>query len=185
MTCAVTFHGGTSIVPSYDGVNRFFGGLTQVATNVAGLSAASLRSPTEERLRQIQGKISDISMHLPRGFAAGLNRQFANLMDEDAWEDEDELISLKALNAFLIVLLCTRTRRRPGIGTNGEGSITAAWTVDRNRLTIECLSSGRTSIVLSREGRSGEIERAAFGSVRPHRIPSLLAPFAQEVWFDG
>ena len=123
-------------------------------------------------------------MHLPSGFAAGLSQQFANLMNDNAWEEEDELIGSEAVTAFLLVLIYTVTKRRPGIGTNGQGSITASWTVGANRLTIECLPTGRVSFVLSRETVEGDVERAAFGPIRPDRILNLLAPFGPGVWFD-
>ena len=144
----------------------------------------SQRNLVEDRLRYVQETVSKISMHLPHGFATGLNRQFANLMDSDAWEDDDELVSPGALTAFLNTLLYTKTLRRPGIGSNGRGSITASWTEGANRLTIECLPSGLASLVLSRSGKNGEVERAAFSPIRPERVREVLAPFGPEVWFD-
>lgn len=139
----------------------------------------------EERLRLVQDRISEISMKLPKGFAAGLNRQFANLMDDDAWEDDDELVSPEAVTAFILTLLSTHTKRRPGIGTNGRGSITGSWTNGDNRLTIECLPNERVRLILSRRRDNGDVERAAFEAIRPERIRALLAPFNPEVWFDS
>lgn len=173
---------------AYDRINSFFGRLGQAVgsenldTDIALASAK--RNPVEDRLRLIQETISEISMHLPSGFALGLNRQFANLMDVDAWEDDDELISPEALSAFLLTLVHTQAKRRPGIGTNGRGSVTAAWTDDGNRLTVECLPSGKASLVLTRIAGGGEVERAAFGPIRPQRICRVLVPFDPEVWFD-
>ena len=106
-------------------------------------------------------------------------------MDVDAWEDEDKPINDRALSAFLVVLLHTGTQVRPGIGTNGYGSITAAWTTAEGQLTVECLPSGRISFVMSRLGDDGEVERAAFGPLHPRRLLNVLTPFAPEVWFDG
>ena len=174
---------------AYDKINHFFeqlrrvGGAKQIEAQVP--SAAPRLKPLEERLRFVQDAISDISMHLPKGFAAGLNRQFANLMDDDAWEDDDELISPEALTAFIRTLLSSQTNRRPGIGTNGRGSITASWTEGKNRLTVECLPTGDISIVLARKGSDGEIERAAFGPIRPKRIREVISPFNPEIWFGN
>lgn len=106
-------------------------------------------------------------------------------MDDDAWEDDDELLSTEALNTFLLALIHTQTNRRPGIGTNGRGSITAAWTQVGNRLTIECLPSGKASLLLTRITDDGEVERAAFGPLHPSRICGVLAPFDPEIWFDS
>lgn len=148
-------------------------------------STTATRSPVGERLRLIQDAISDVSMHLPSGFARGLNRQFANLMDEDAWEHTDELISLEALSAFLVTLVRTNTTKRPGIGTNGIGSVTAAWTEGQNRLTIEFLPCGRASVIVTRFLQTDEPVRSAFAPMRPDLICTMLAPFAPEVWFDS
>ncbi|SEK85926.1 hypothetical protein SAMN05443999_102416 [Roseovarius azorensis] len=174
---------------AYDNINHFFGQLGQVVGASRGEAQDSRSSPDltplEKHLRFVQDAISKVSMHLPRGFAVGLNRQFANMMDEDAWEDDDDLVSPDALTAFIDTLRHTRTKRRPGIGTNGRGSVTASWSVGDNRLIIECLPSGKVSMVLSRRLDDGEIERAAFDPTRPERVRDVLAPFNPEVWFDG
>lgn len=170
-------------------INRFFGSLGQVrraeGVEGAGYSTLSAQTPQERNLCEIQDSISKISMHLPKGFANGLNRQFANLLDDDAWEEEDELIGRKAINAFTQLLVGTQTRKRPGIGTNGRGSITASWSVGKNRLVVECLPSEQISMVLSREKNGGKIERAAFATVDPKTVSEKLAPFNPGVWFDG
>lgn len=174
---------------AYDRINRFFDLLGQPGgaeyLNPDDAYSLAQRSPLEKRLRSVQGAVSNMSMHLPQGFASGLRRQFANMMDGDAWEVEDDLISLKALNTFLLLLRSTNTKCRPGIGTNGCGSVTATWTKGGNRLTIECLASGRVTVVVSRVRSDGEVERAAFDQIRPDRVSAILAPFDPEVWFDS
>ena len=174
---------------AFDRIDGFFNRLersvgSQYMDEEADPATAS-RSPVEDRLRLIQATISDISMHLPSDFAHGLNRQFANLMDEDAWEETDELISPEALSVFLVTLIHTKTKMRPGIGTNGIGSVTAAWTQGPNRLTVEFLPSGRASLVLTRAVEGDDPERAAFGPMRPERLCAVLEPFSPEVWFDN
>ena len=172
-----------------DRINRFFrllgrvGGADQI--EAGDVFFTPHLNALDERLRLVQDRISEISMHLPKGFAAGLNRQFANLMDDDAWEDDDELVSPEAVTAFILTLLSTRTKRRPGIGTNGRGSITGSWTNGDNRLTIECLPNERVRLILSRRRDNGDVERAAFEEMRPERIRAVLAPFNPEVWFDS
>lgn len=173
---------------AFERINQFFGCLGKTrqfeCLDADDAIARSQRSPQEGSLKMIQDAISDVSMHLPQDFASGLNRQFANLMDEDAWEEEDELISVDALTAFLLTLLHTRTNRRPGIGTNGRGSVTASWRADDSRLIVECLPTRDTSVLLTRIGDDGKTERAAFRSIRPDRLLAVLAPFNPEVWFD-
>lgn len=185
-----TSHSGRPLVPgqAFDVINRIFGSLGQVrraeGVESGGYSTISAQTPQERNLAEIQDCISKISMHLPKGFSSGLNRQFANLLDEDAWEEQDHFIGSKALRAFTQLLLTSRTQRRPGIGTDGRGSITASWSVGSNRLVVECLPSEKVTIVLSREMEGGEVERAAFGPMNPRRSREVLAPFYPEVWFD-
>ncbi len=113
-------------------------------------------TPREMRLDEIQRIISDHSSLLPKGFAAGLNEQFAAMMADDAWDDDDELPSLTALRAFVSALIewpmepgqATALRSlavipAPGIGTNGRGSITAYYRVGGVRHTYDFLPSGR------------------------------------------
>lgn len=170
----------------FDRLIELFGqGVGSGRVEGAGRSTLPFLSPLEENLRKVQDSISKVSMHLPKGFSNGLNRQFANMMDEDAWEQDDEHIGQPALNVFIQLLLATHTQRRPGIGTNGRGSITASWSVGKNRLVVECLQSEKVSMVLSREMENGDIERAAFGAVHPRRAREILAPFNPGVWFDG
>ena len=136
----------------------------------------------QKRLQDIQIMMSGASMHLPKGFTSGLNNQFANMMADDAWEEGDELPSLRSLKAFLLMLITTGATHRPGIGTNGGGSISAFWRDGQNRLTVDCLPSGTIRWVLTRENENGEIERAA-AECHPARLRDVLNPFRPEVWF--
>ena len=160
---------------AHHAINRFFGLLGQVGGAATVARTATHASP----------QIAEVAMHLPTGVARGLNRQFANLLDDEAWEDEDEFISLHSLTAFIMVLVSASPARRPGIGTNGKGSITASWTRGVNRLTVECLPSGRLNVMMSRQVDGDEPERAAFTSIRPSRLPEIVQPFGPEIWFDG
>ena len=173
---------------AYDNINHYFGWLGRAASASRGEAQDSRSSPDlsplEKRLRFVQDAISKVSMHLPPGFAVGLNRQFANMMDDDAWEDADDLVSPDALTAFIQTVIHTRTKRRPGIGTNGRGSVTASWSVGDNRLIIECLPSGKVSMVMSRRLDNGEIERAAFDGTPPEQVRNRLTSYHPEVWFD-
>lgn len=172
---------------SGDRLNRIFGSLKKPGhaglSDLQGVDATSEMSPLEQRLTDFQTAISHTSMYLPSGFASGLNRQFANMLDEDSWEEEDELPTHSALETFLEVLRRTRTKRRPGIGSNGRGSITAFWSANTSRLTIECLPSGLVSWVLTRSYPDSRIERAG-ADCMPDRLMEVLAPYAPEVWFD-
>ena len=180
---------GTTLEPGFasETINRLFGDLKVAGernyVDFGGDLAESSNTDLERRLEDIQRTISSASMHFPSGFATGLRRQFANLLDEDAWEEEDELPSMLAVSTFLRVLYQTAASRRPGIGTNGHGSISAFWTNGDNRLTVECLPDDRTTWVLTRVYDNGETERAA-GECSPGRLNEVIGPYSPEVWFD-
>lgn len=172
---------------SYEGVNK----VAFVLRSIGHISLPNddeeydsvQRTPVEANLREVQEAISDFSMHLPRGFAQGLSKQFANMLDEDDWEEDDQLIDLDALNTFLVMLHEVSPQRRPGIGTDGHGSVTAFWRSNENRLTANCLSSGQIAWVLTRANIPGDKERAA-GNCQPSRLTAVLAPYSPEIWFD-
>jgi hypothetical protein len=148
-----------------------------------GENATSERAPAEQRLAEIQRAISAFSMHLPQQFATGLGRQFANMLDQEAWDEDDMLPDLSALSTFLNMLIRTCAQRRPGIGTNGRGSVTAFWSNGGNRLTADCLPTGKISWVLSATSEDGEKERAA-GNCLPARLSAVVAPYNPGIWFD-
>lgn len=104
-------------------------------------------SDRERRLDEIQRMISDHSSQLPEGGAERLSGQFANMMADDAWEDDYELPSLVALGVFLVwlernVLMWAQGF---GIGSNGRGSITAFWREGEVRHTVDFLPRGGIS----------------------------------------
>lgn len=143
------------------------------------------QTPREQRLDEIHTLVSRASMHLPKGqddFAVGLRRQFSTMLSAEAWEDLDELPSVEALETFLRVLLSTGAKSRPGLGTNGRGSVTAFWRRGENRLTVDCLPTGSVRWVLSRLNDKGELERAA-AECQPDRLIEVLSAFKPEVWF--
>jgi hypothetical protein len=113
-------------------------------------------SDREKRLEEIKRIISDHSSQLPEGRAERLIVQFANMMADDVWEDNDELPSLDALSAFLLWLM--RGDVSPGIGSNGRGSITAFYRDGDIKHTIDFLPSGKMAInrYLAQKGDSHE-----------------------------
>lgn len=140
-------------------------------------------SPLEANLRDIQSAITAISMHLPKGFAVGLKTQFANMLDPDEWDSRDKLISTEAVNCFLVLLIHSRAQKRPGIGTNGKGAVSAFWRSGTDRLTVSCHPTGEVTWVISYTPEDGEPEKAA-GTCKANRLLKVLAPFEPERWFD-
>lgn len=149
-----------------------------------GLHSAPQQTPREKCLNEIQRTVSFASMHLLEGFSEGLNRQFANMLDDDAWETSDQLPTVEAVDTFLQVLYFSQANRRPGIGSNGRGSITAFWKSGDNRLTVTCLPKDWATWVLTRVFGPNNIERVA-GECTPQRLKEVLGPYNPEIWFDS
>ena len=174
------------IIPgyAYDTINRIFDAAApgRSSPTFANQFAPVSEDKVKRRLGEIHGDISKFSMYLPVGFSQGLNRQFANMMDEDAWEDDDELIDRSALNTFLNTLYATRTLVRPVIGTNGRGSVTAFWHSGSDFLTIDSYANGKVAWALAKTLGTHEPEQAA-GRSTTSRILDVLSPFDPEVWF--
>jgi hypothetical protein len=176
---------------AYDKMNRFISMVFIDTSRTVGqarhaqidsLHISSERTHLEQMLFDFQTNISDFSMYLPNGFAKGLNCQFANMFDKDTWEADDDLPSLGALQTFLTLLHRTHTQRRPGIGTNGRGSITAFWKAGDSRLTVECYEKNSTKWVLTRAVKNESPELAA-GECLATNLLSRLQPYEPEVWF--
>ena len=191
MTYVDESHFGTNVQLEsgrvHDYLDRLFRNLKDVGQPeyiaFDGDNATSERTLAEQRLADIHRAISEFSMHLPQQFAVGLGRQFANMLDVEAWDEDDELPELSALSTFLNMLKWTNAQRRPGIGTNGRSSITAFWLNGGNHLTVDCLPSGKISWVLSATGEDGEKERAV-GTCRPARLFAVLTAYNPRIWFD-
>lgn len=150
-----------------------------------GSRTQSLSKP-ERDLRTVQNDfftaLSSISMHFDLNFRNGLIRQVRSLLDEENWDPDDELPQAGAITTFLRVLLISKASSRPGLGSNGKGSITAAWTVGSNRLTLECYKDDRVVFLLSRKRNDGMVDRAA-GETQVGRLMAALSTYEPNVWF--
>lgn len=140
-------------------------------------------SPQERSLSMIHEKISSVAMHLGPNFSAGLKRQFTTMLGHEAWEAADDFPTSTAVDAFLQLLKSIGSSNRPGIGTNGEGSVTAFWVSGKSRLTVDCINLETAQWTLTRAFDAERVERAA-GKCSPDRVAICVRPFSPEVWFD-
>jgi hypothetical protein len=144
--------------------------------------------PLEERLYNARAfckiTMANVAMHLDSEWRSRFFSQLDSLMDFENWEKDDLPITKASFSTFLRMILLIRPARRPGIGSTSEGNIIAAWTVDKDQLTIECLPDDNLRWVLSRY-LNGKRESAA-GQVALSRIVAVIAPYDPERWFvDG
>jgi len=112
-------------------------------------------------------------------FFAGLDR----LLDVEAWEIGDSPPTDDSFSTLLRALILLRPERPPGLGASHDGKLLAAWTVGRDRLTLECLKNDRVLWIVSCSA-DGEPERAA-GEVHISRLSDVLAPYnPNQRWFQ-
>lgn len=141
--------------------------------------------PLEKRLYDARAtckiKTATVAMHLDSEWRSPFFSQIDNLMDVENWEEDDLPITEASFTTLLRMILLIRPVRRPGLGSTSAGNILAAWTVERDQLTIECLPDDVVRWVLSRYP-DGHRESAA-GHVPLSRLKAVLEPYNPERWF--
>ncbi|MGH8556487.1 MAG: hypothetical protein ACRESZ_03295 [Methylococcales bacterium] len=153
------------------------------------VTQAHKKRPLEERLydacASCKIKMSTVAMHLNPEWRSRFFSQLDSLMDFENWEKDDRPVTEVSFTTLLRMILLIRPERRPGLGSTSEGNILAAWTVEQDRLTIECLPKDEVRWVLSR-CFDGKRESAA-GKVSLPRLNAVLTPYNPDRWFthDG
>lgn len=142
--------------------------------------------PLEERLYNARAfckiTMANVAMHLDSEWRSRFFSQLDSLMDFENWEKDDLPITEASFSTFLRMILLIQPARRPGIGSTSEGNIIAAWTVDKDQLTIECLPNDNLRWCLYLNGK----RESAAGQVALSRIVAVLAPYNPKRWFvDG
>ncbi|MCQ8118985.1 hypothetical protein [Methylomonas rosea] len=139
----------------------------------------------EEKLYDVRAlckiRTASVAMYLTSEWRSRFFSQLDNLLDAENWEEEDTPIIEASFNTFLRMIMLMWPVRRPGLGATSEGNIIAAWTVDRDRLTIECLPGDKVRWVVSWHVE-GMQERAA-GDVSLTRLLAVLSPYDPKRWF--
>jgi len=124
---------------------------------------------------------AQVAMHLDRDWRDKLFRQLDSLHEAAEWEPEDRPLQQASFGTFLKAVLALRPERRPGLGLSHDGHLIAAWTTDRDRLTVEFLSNDRVKWILA---RYVEDEPDRFAGLTPvSRLAEGLAPHHPEHWF--
>ncbi|MGH8511516.1 MAG: hypothetical protein ACREU8_09085, partial [Gammaproteobacteria bacterium] len=135
--------------------------------------------PLEERLYDARAlcktKTAAVAMHLDAEWRSRFFSQLDSLMDFENWEREDLPITEASFTTLLRMILLVRPARRPGLGSTSGGNIIAAWTVEKDRLTIECLPHDEVRWVLSRN--FGGNHESAAGQVALSRSLAVLEPY--------
>jgi hypothetical protein len=139
----------------------------------------------EERLYDARAackiRTATVAMHLDHDWRIRFFRQLDNLMDIDNWEKDDLPVTNASFGTLLRMLLFIRPKRRPGLGITNDGNIIAAWTVGKDRLTIECRAADQVRWVVVIY--DGEERESAAGEAHLPRLMDVLAPYKPQRWF--
>lgn len=142
-------------------------------------------APLEERLYDARAackiRIASVAMHLDHDWRIRFFRQLDNLMDIESWDKDDLPVTEPSFVTLLRMLLFIRSKRSPGLGITNDGNIIAAWTVGKNRLTIECRADDRVRWVVVIY--DGEERESAAGEACLSRLMDVLAPYKPQRWF--
>ncbi|WP_457660165.1 MULTISPECIES: hypothetical protein [Sinorhizobium] len=174
---------GTDVVPRLD---KIFEQLREEVTRayhpvVQPTETGSFKDKLYESRAAFKIYASKVSMHLGRDWLHRLFAQIDSLLDADEWDPEDPPPQLATAQTLIRMLLTLKVERKPGLGISPKGNLVAAWTLEKNRLTVECLSNDRVRWVLSRV-RDDEVERAA-GEGKIDRLREFIEPYDPEIWF--
>jgi hypothetical protein len=124
-----------------------------------------------------------VAMHLDHARRDKLFRQLDSLHDLAEWEEGDEPLQGSSFGTFLKAMLTINPQRQPGLGLSQDGHLIGAWTIDRDRLTIEFLPNDWVKWVLARYKEDGEPRRFA-GQTPVSELAEGLAPHRPEHWFS-
>jgi hypothetical protein len=147
---------------------------------------ASAEKSLEERLFDATASVkiltAQVAMHLDREWRNKLFAQLDSLHDLEEWDPDDEPIQTGSFATFLKAMVQIKPQRRPGLGLSHNGYLVGAWTVGKNRLTIEFLQNDRVRWVLARY-TGDDVERFA-GQTSVSRLIDGLAPYNPDAWFS-
>lgn len=172
---------------------------TQLARRVSDALRPSTPSPTAlhqeplpekhlaerlfDTLADAKVRTASVAMHLGRARRDRLFRQLDSLHDVAEWEEGDEPLQQSSFGTFLKAMLTVSPRRQPGLGLSQAGHLIGAWTIDRDRLTIEFLPNDWVKWVLASYKEDGEPRRFA-GQTPVSELAEGLAPHRPEHWFS-
>lgn len=125
-------------------------------------------------------KTAEIAMHLDCDWRKRLFAQIDSLLDEEEWDPADEPVIEGSFATFLRLMLHLNARKRPGLGAS-NGHIIAAWTTDRDRLTVECFPNDVIRWVVGVDMESGR--ETAAGQTVSFRLRDVLQPYGPDRWF--
>lgn len=150
-------------------------------TRVASLTSHSEREILFDRLVALKVHASQVAMHFADDWRSGLFSQLDCLLDEENWHFEDKLPQQESFRTLLRTVIYNEIRRRPGLGLSPAGNLIAAWTVERDRLTVECMVRDQLRYTLIKYVDEERVSAA--GQAPAQYLRKYIAPYEPEVRF--
>ena len=148
------------------------------------LTAPGAETPLDQRLFDARAackiKTAEVAMHLDRDWRKRFFAQLDTLLDVEEWDPQDKPVTLRSFSTLLRMLILLKPKRRPGLGATFDGNMVAAWTVGKDRLTIECLPDDEVRWVVLHY-LDDERETAA-GQTGLLRLLDVLQPYNPDHW---
>lgn len=108
--------------------------------------------------------VSRIAMHLKIELRNDLFAQIDTLLDLDAFEEDDCLISTNSFSTFLMFVSTLSNVRRPSLTVGHDGQVFCTWINQEGRIDIEFFAGKKFRIYVSR-GQGEQVELFShFGS---------------------
>lgn len=156
-------------------------------TSPAFIASTNPNKSTEELLFDATSSAkvmtSQVAMHLDANFRKNLFSQIDYLHDHNDWDPDDKPVQMSSFKTFLRTILHIKPKRNPGLGLSFGGNLIAAWTTNRDRLTVEFLDNDKIKFVLSKYYENDDVERSS-AQTNISRLSECLAPYKPESWFD-
>ncbi len=146
-------------------------------------STRSLQEQLFDATAEVKILTSQVAMHFENEWRERLFRQLDRLHDPDEWDEEDLPLNRMSFSTFLKAFFALRPTVRPGLGLTNNGNLIAAWTKDKNRLTLQFMPSGRVKWVISRWADE-EMDQVA-GDTPVQRLSAALEPYGPNAWFEN
>lgn len=143
--------------------------------------AGDLEEQLHEARRQAKTEILKLAPRISDEWLRNLRWQLDEILNPEAWDDDDKVLSVDSWQSFLRGLFIIRPRRLPGIGLSRDGNIVASWSRTTEHLDIEFKPHDQARWVLAAE-IDGQVERAS-GRTSAFRLTEVLAPYQPERWF--
>lgn len=146
-----------------------------------GATPRSLEEQLYDARASFKIATNSVAMHFDRNWQRKFFAQIDAMMDADEWDTDDPLVTEPAFRTLLRILLILRGKRRPGLAVGPDGTIIAAWTINANRLTLECHPADTVRWIVT-QVIDGEPDTAVGQTKLPHLF-DRLASFNPEQWF--